>query len=48
MSVTIPEGPICCCLGCRDTADVVIEHPDYGERPVCEDCAESFEVMGYV
>lgn len=45
MSITIPDGPFCACLGCRTEADVVIDHPDHGERPVCEACAGDYEVV---
>lgn len=39
------EGPFCCALGCREDADVVVKHPDHGERTVCADHAGEFEVV---
>jgi len=44
MSAAI-TGPFCACLGCRDPADVVIDHPDHGQRTVCEECAGDHEVI---
>ena len=41
------EGPYCGALGCRETADVVIE-TQHGERTVCEDCAAGEEVVRHV
>lgn len=43
MSVTIPSGPICCV--CGGLADVVIRHPEHGERVVCEDDTNGYEVI---
>lgn len=38
-------GPFCTALGCRSEAAVVIDVPDHGERPVCEDHADDGEVI---
>lgn len=35
----------CGALGCTDPADVVIDHPDHGERVVCDDDADGYEVV---
>lgn len=36
-SAEVATGPFCTAIGCRDSATAVIEHPDHGRRPVCED-----------
>lgn len=43
MSVTL--GPFCGTLGCTDDADVVIDHPEHGERTVCEEHTGGYEVI---
>ena len=43
MSVTI--APVCGALGCSDDAEVVVDHPDHGERVVCADHADDLEVI---
>lgn len=46
MSLTAdPDEPICGCIGCTETADVVIDHPKYGERTVCADDINGHEVI---
>ncbi|QLG62807.1 hypothetical protein [Halorarum salinum] len=45
MSTAVLEGPWCSALGCRDPADVVIDHPEHGHRTVCDDCAGDHEVV---
>jgi len=40
----IPDR-ICGCPGCRAPATAVIGHPEHGERTVCADCAQGFEVV---
>lgn len=38
MSQATPfTGPFCSALGCREGADFLAEHPEHGERVVCED-----------
>ena len=39
------EGPFCGALGCRETADVVIETDEHGQRTVCEGHAAGEEVV---
>ncbi|ACM56338.1 hypothetical protein [Halorubrum lacusprofundi] len=46
MSVTM--APVCGALGCSDDADVVVDHPNHGERVVCADHADGQEVVGDV
>lgn len=41
-------GPYCGCLGCTASADVRIDHPDHGERVVCDDHADEYEVVAHV
>ncbi|SEO69868.1 hypothetical protein SAMN05216388_101733 [Halorientalis persicus] len=35
----------CGVLGCGADAEVVIDHPEHGERTVCGSCAADFEVV---
>lgn len=35
----------CSALGCRSMATAVVDHPDHGERFVCEDDARDFPVV---
>lgn len=37
----------CGCLGCARDATVRIDHPDHGERVVCETHAEGFQILGF-
>lgn len=39
---------ICGCAGCLAGADVVVEHPDHGERVVCSDHVGNLEVVADV
>jgi len=48
MSADAVTGPFCTALGCSNGAVVVIDHPDHGERPVCDDHADDGEVVGDV
>lgn len=41
-------GPFCGCAGCFADADVVVVHPDHGERTVCADHADGLEVLADV
>lgn len=41
-------GPFCGCLGCGLPATHVIEHPEHGERRVCPDHIEDYEVKSRV
>lgn len=45
MATTTSLGPFCGALGCRHPADVVVDHPEHGERVVCEDCTDGHEVI---
>lgn len=45
MSVDTSTGPFCGALGCREAADVVIHHAEYGRRAVCDDHAEDHAVV---
>ncbi|WP_265111895.1 hypothetical protein [Halosolutus halophilus] len=47
-SATDGFGPFCGALGCTEKADVVIDHPEHGERTVCEGCAGDYEVIRHV
>lgn len=38
----------CGCAGCLASADVVVEHPDHGQRVVCEGHVGGLEVIGDV
>ncbi|WP_167837253.1 hypothetical protein [Halosimplex halophilum] len=40
-----PDGPTCGCLGCTEPAAKVIDHPEHGERVVCEDDVGDYEVV---
>ncbi|WP_155897305.1 hypothetical protein [Natronobacterium gregoryi] len=44
-SATDGSGPFCGAMGCTNDADVVIHYPKHGERTVCDDCAEGYEVV---
>ena len=44
-SATDGFGPFCGALGCTDDADVVIDHPEHGERTVCNSCADGHVVI---
>ena len=46
MSATI--APVCGALSCTADGEVVIDHPDHGERVVCADHIDSHEVVGNV
>ncbi|WP_323192390.1 hypothetical protein [Halostella sp. PRR32] len=48
MSVEVVGGPFCSKLGCTDEAAAVIDHPDHGERVVCDDHADDGEVIRHV
>ncbi|WP_277540206.1 hypothetical protein [Haloarcula laminariae] len=48
MSADTVPGPFCGSLGCHADAAVVIDHPDHGERIVCEGCAAGHEVVRHV
>lgn len=37
--------PGCGALGCSADADVVIDHPEHGERTVCRDHARDYRVI---
>ena len=43
-----PEPDACDCLGCTNDADVVIDHPEKGERTVCDTHATGYEVVRHV
>jgi len=43
-----PDGPVCGCIGCTDPADAVVDHPEHGERTVCDDHAGDYEVIRHV
>ncbi|QLH75776.1 hypothetical protein HZS55_15985 [Halosimplex rubrum] len=43
--ISTSDGPTCGCLGCTDPAAKVIDHPEYGERVVCEDDVNGHEVV---
>ncbi|WP_188977150.1 hypothetical protein [Halocalculus aciditolerans] len=47
-SSLVPSGPFCGCGGCTDSADVVIDHPDHGERVVCEQHIRGYPVIRHV
>jgi hypothetical protein len=38
----------CGALSCHKDAEVVIDHPEHGERTVCADHAEGYEVVRHV
>lgn len=35
----------CCCIGCGSEADAVIDHELHGQRTVCEEHINGYEVM---
>lgn len=37
--------PGCACLGCHDDREVIIDHPEHGERAVCTDHANGYPVL---
>jgi hypothetical protein len=39
------DTPLCGCAGCHESADYVIDHPEYGERTVCTDHAADHPVV---
>ena len=39
---------VCCCLGCAEDAVAVVDHPEYGERTVCDEHAAGLEVIANV
>jgi len=39
------KTPLCGCFGCDAVAEYVIDHPKHGERVVCPDHAEGYEVV---
>lgn len=39
---------VCGCLGCRDDAVAVIDHPEHGERTVCADDINSYDVVKWL
>jgi len=38
-------GPFCGCIGCREDAVAVIDHPEHGHRTVCADDINGHEVV---
>lgn len=32
-------------IGCHNRATVVIDHPDHGERTVCDDHADDYDIL---
>jgi hypothetical protein len=45
MSETAVSQTLCGCLGCTKSADAVVDHPDHGERTVCDGHAGDHEVI---
>ncbi|WP_197075827.1 hypothetical protein [Halostagnicola sp. A56] len=43
-----PSEPACGALGCHERADVVIRHPTYGKRTVCDNCTGGYPVIRHV
>ena len=41
-------GLVCVCLGCTADASKVVDHPEHGERVVCEDCSGEMEIVSHV
>ena len=41
-------SPWCGCSGCHDAAVAVVDHPDHGNRVVCETHADGLEVVADV
>jgi len=39
---------VCGCLGCRDDAVAVIDHPEHGERTVCADDINGYDVVEWL
>lgn len=48
MNLATDAGPFCGTLGCGKDADCVIDHPEHGERTVCEGHARGYSVVRYV
>jgi len=40
--------PLCGCLGCTNDATKRVKHPDHGQRTVCDDHVQDFEVVADV
>jgi len=45
---TLPDGPLCGCVGCHTPAGLVIRHSEHGQRVVCDSHAAGHEVIGDV
>ena len=46
--MAVASGPFCGAFGCTDPAEHVIDHPENGERVVCDDHAGDGEVVADV
>lgn len=42
------ETAVCVCLGCRDDAVAVIDHPKHGKRTVCGDDINGYDVVEWL
>ena len=49
-SITTADGrtPTCGCIGCKNDATAVIDHPRHGQRTVCSSDINGYEVIRYV
>jgi len=46
--MSVASGPFCGAFGCPNEAVARINHPEHGERVVCEDHADAGEVIADV
>ncbi|WP_196219585.1 hypothetical protein [Halorubrum sp. BV1] len=46
--MAVSSGAFCGAFGCTESAEHVIDHPDHGERVVCDDHADAGEAVGDV
>ncbi|QLK25435.1 hypothetical protein HYG81_15300 [Natrinema zhouii] len=42
------DGTTCGALSCTNDADVIIDHPKYGKRIVCNGCTGGYPVIRHV